>query len=83
MLKYRAALIQNVRVGDLLDLHGDKMTFHARNGETCTPAILDRLEHDFAEVIKVDKAFESVTVLCQFGEITFPLDHAVQVFTGG
>lgn len=79
-LKYKPKLVRNLMQGDLVDLHVHPMVLHKRNAETCTPDVLDRLEHEFAEVYKVDKGFESVSVLFQFGEITFPDDAIVQVF---
>lgn len=80
MLTYKPKLVRNLMQGDLVDLHDHPMTLHKRNSETCTPDVLDRLEHEFAEVHKVDKGFESVSVLFQFGEITFPENDTVQVF---
>lgn len=83
MLKYISVRADNLRVGDLLDLHGDVMAKHARNADTCTLDVLDRIEHEFAEVFKIDRNYESVTVLFQFGEMTFPPDYFVRVFQSG
>jgi predicted SnoaL-like aldol condensation-catalyzing enzyme len=79
-LKYKPKLVRNLMRGDLVDLHRHPMVTHKRNAETCTPDVIDRLKHEFAEVHKVDKGFECITVLFQFGEITFPDDAIVQVF---
>jgi hypothetical protein len=79
MLNYRTVKVQNLKLKDLVELNGDKFVKHSRNEEVCTPAVLDKLVHQYGEVHKVDRAFESVTVLFQFGEIVFPEDHEVSV----
>lgn len=78
-LKYKTKLVRHLGLNDLVDLSDHEMTRHKRNAETCTPDVLDRIEHEFGEVHKVDKGYESVTILFQFGPITFPLDDEVQV----
>lgn len=79
-LKYKPTLVEKLKVGDLLDLAGDPIVTHARNAETATPAMLDRLDYDFIEVLSITKASLTVTILTQWGDIVFPIEHRVSVF---
>lgn len=80
MLKYKNTPVEKLKVGDMLDLAEDKIVRHPVNAETATPAVIDRLEHDFAEVLSIERNSMRAVILTQWGDFTFPLDHHVKVF---
>ena len=80
MLKYKPTLVEKLKVGDLLDLSSDPLVRHVRNAETATPAMLDRLDYDFIEVLSITKTSLTVTILTQWGDLVFPVEHKVPVF---
>ena len=80
MLKYKPTPVEKLKVGDLLDLAGDPIVKHARNAETATPAMLDRLDYDFIEVLGIERKTMTVTILTQWGDLIFPIEHQVKVY---
>lgn len=80
MLRYRLTPVEKLKVGDLLDLADDQIVRHPVNSETAVPAMLDRLKHDFVEVLSIDKTSMKVTILTQWGDLSFPVGHTVNVF---
>ena len=80
MLRYRPTPVEKLRVNDLLDLADDKLVRHPVNAETAVPAMLDRLKHDFIEGLSIDKTSMKVTILTQWGDLSFPVGHTVNVF---
>ena len=79
-LKYKLVHVERLKVGDLLDLSEDQLVRHVRNAETATPAMLDRLDYDFIEVLSIERKSMTVTILTQWGDLVFPSDHQVKVF---
>lgn len=79
-LKYKPTPVEKLKVGDLLDLSADPIVRHVRNAETATPAMLDRLDYDFIEVLSITKTSLTVTILTQWGDIVYPIEHKVPVF---
>jgi hypothetical protein len=80
MLKYKPTPVERLKVGDLLDLSCDPLVKHARNAETATPAMLDRLDYDFIEVLDIERRSLTATILTQWGDLVFPIEHRVPVF---
>lgn len=80
MLKYKPTPVEKLKAGDLLDLAGDPIVTHVRNTETATPAMLDRLDYDFIEVLDVERKTMTVTILTQWGDLVYPVEHQVKVY---